>query len=127
VNKALLHELRNPIIRQFLLLAIIWCLLLHAQCLETGTDKLVVVFFKFSDKVMLPGVLKIVQVINGFCVAKQYGRHLVLWFSHPVTVEEDWLGVIAFIDRVMLAASQAELQGESRAKGGCFGYEIDKE
>jgi hypothetical protein len=87
--------------RRVLSLVLIWCLIPYAQGQETGTDRLVVTFFNKVDAVRSPKILRTAQATNGFSVVKQYGRRLVLWFSHPVTVEQDGADVIALIDRVM--------------------------
>jgi hypothetical protein len=87
--------------RLVLLLALIWCWIPNVQCLGVGTDRLVVTFFNRLDAVRSPGILRTVQVTNGFSVVKQYGRRLVLWFAHPVTVEQDGEEVIELINRLM--------------------------
>ena len=85
--------------RRVLSLVLIWCLIPYAQ--GTGTNRLVVTFFNKVDAVRSPKILRTAQATNGFSVVKQYGRRLVLSFSHPVTVEQDGADVIALIDRVM--------------------------
>jgi hypothetical protein len=82
-------------------------------------------------------MLRTVQVTNGFSVVKQYGRRLVLWFAHPVTVEQDGAWVIELINRLMGKGlvQLVELDykvGISEAVptvryGQCFRYKIDNE
>jgi hypothetical protein len=76
------------------LLILIWCLIPIVQCLGAGTDRQVVTFFNRLDAVRSPGILRTVQVTNGFSEVKQYGRLLVLWFTHPGTPGQGKLLVI---------------------------------